>query len=154
MSEDAGQSRRSFVGQLVMLGGLAASFGTAVAFAARYVYPRMGLRRIRQVFLAPVADIPAGKGKVYDLPGGGNALVTNTGAEVVALSNICPHLGCKVRWEEDKRQFSCPCHGGVFQPDGTAVAGPPADEKKDLKRFNLKKVGENLFIEIEEIVRL
>jgi cytochrome b6-f complex iron-sulfur subunit len=72
----------------------------------------------------------------------------------VALSNVCPHLGCKVHWEEDKRQFFCPCHGGAFNPGGTAIAGPPADEKKDLKKFALKKVGENLFIEIEEIVRL
>ena len=146
--------RRSFIGYLVMLGGLAACFGTALAFAARYVYPRMGLRRVREIFLTPLSDIPAGKGKVFDLPGGGNALVTNTGTEVVALSNICPHLGCKVHWEEEKREFACPCHGGVFDPSGKAVSGPPAEEKKDLRRFHLKKVGENLFIEIEEIVRL
>lgn len=146
--------RRAFLSYLVMLGGLAASFGTAVALAARYVYPRLGLRRVRSVFLAPMADIPAGKGRVYDLPGGGMALVTNTGTEVVALSNVCPHLGCKVHWEEERRRFFCPCHGGVFTPEGTAVAGPPAEEKKNLKRFPLKKVGENLFIEVEEIVRL
>lgn len=148
------QARRAFLSYLVMLGGLAASFGTAIAFAARYVYPHLGLRRMRQIFLAPIKDIPVGKGKLYELPGGGTALVTNTGAEVVALSNVCPHLGCKVHWEEDKRQFFCPCHGGAFNPGGTAIAGPPADEKKDLKKFALKKVGENLFIEIEEIVRL
>lgn len=157
MSEnDSSESpgRRSFLSYLVMVGALFASFGTAVSFAARYVYPRLGLRRLRRVFLAPLADISVGKGRVYELPGGGTALVTNTGAEVVALSNVCPHLGCKVHWEEDKRRFFCPCHGGVFEPNGRAVAGPPADEKKDLTRFPLTKVGENLFIDIEEIVKL
>jgi cytochrome b6-f complex iron-sulfur subunit len=137
-----------------MLGGLLASFGTAVALAARYIYPRKGIRRLRQVFLAPVADIPAGKGKPYALPSGGTALVTNTGAEVVALSDVCPHLGCKVHWEEAERRFFCPCHGGIFDKDGRALAGPPADEGKDLTRFSLNQVGENLFIEIEEIVQL
>jgi Rieske Fe-S protein len=138
----------------MMLAGLAASFGTALAVAARYIYPRGGIRRVREIFLAPLRDIPAGKGRPYTLPSGSTALVTNTGSEVVALSDVCPHLGCKVRWEEDKRCFGCPCHGGVFDKDGHAVAGPPADEKKDLTRFKLKQVGENLFIEVEEIIHL
>lgn len=146
--------RRSFVVRTLMLGGLLSSFGTAVAVAARYIYPRKGIRRVREVFLAPLRDIAVGKGRPYTLPSGATALVTNTGAEVVALSDVCPHLGCKVHWEEEKREFFCPCHGGVFAKDGTALAGPPADEKKNLKRFGLKQVGENLFIEIDEIVHL
>jgi Rieske Fe-S protein len=153
MSE-ATPPRRSFLAQAAMLGALAASFGTAVAFAARYIYPRKGIRRIREVFLAPARDIPAGKGRPYTLPSGATALVTNTGTELVALSDVCPHLGCKVHWEEDKRRFFCPCHGGVFDKDGKALEGPPADEGKDLTRFRLKQVGENLFIEVEEIVHL
>lgn len=152
MTEESPGSRRSFLSQIVMLAGLCASFGTAVAFAARYIYPRKGIRRVREIFLAPLRDVPAGKGKPYTLPSGATALVTNTGTEVVALSDVCPHLGCKVHWEEEKRQFLCPCHGGVFEKDGKAVAGPPAEEKKDLKRFAVKQVGENLFIEFEEIV--
>lgn len=148
------RGRRSFLARALLFGGLAASFGTALAVVARYIYPRKGIRRIREVFLAPLRDIPVGKGRPYTLPSGATALVTNTGAEIVALSDVCPHLGCKVHWEEEKREFFCPCHGGVFAKDGRAVAGPPADEKKDLKKFGLKQVGENLFIEIDEIVHL
>jgi Rieske Fe-S protein len=147
-------TRRALLTWGVMAAGLLASFGTAASFAARYIYPRRALRRLREIFLAPLADVPAGKGKVYELPGGAKALVTNTGAEVVALSNVCPHLGCKVHWEEDQRRFFCPCHGGVFDPSGKAVAGPPADEGKDLTRYPVKRVGENLFIEIEEVIHL
>lgn len=153
MSADTPTGRRSFLAAAAMFAGLLASFGTAFAFAGRYLYPRRALRRLRQIFLAPLADVPAGKGRVYDLPGGGTALVTNTGAEVVALSNVCPHLGCKVHWEEDRRRFFCPCHGGVFDPSGKALAGPPADEGKDLERYALQKVGDNLFIEIEEVIQ-
>lgn len=152
--QTAAPTRRSFVSWLLMLAGLATSFGAAVAFAARYIYPRKGIRRVREIFLAPVRDIPAGKGRPYALPTGGTALVTHTGTEVVALSDVCPHLGCKVHWEEDERRFFCPCHGGVFDKDGKALAGPPAEEGKDLKRYAVKKAGESLFIEVEEIVTL
>lgn len=147
-------ARRSFLIAGLMFAGLAASFGTAFSFAARYLYPRRALRRLRRVFLAPLKDLPAGQGRVYDLPGGGTALVTNTGDEIVALSNVCPHLGCKVHWEEDKHRFFCPCHQGVFDPSGKAVSGPPADENKNLRRYGMQKVGDNLFVEIEEVVPL
>jgi menaquinol-cytochrome c reductase iron-sulfur subunit len=40
------------------------------------------------------------------------------------LTSICPHLGCTVPWNKEKRQFICPCHGATFGPDGTRVSGP------------------------------
>jgi cytochrome b6-f complex iron-sulfur subunit len=153
--EEAGAGpRRNFLTWGLMTAGLLASFGAAAGFAARYIYPRRALRRMREIFLTPLRDVPTGKGKVYDLPGGGTALVTHTGTEVVALSNVCPHLGCKVHWEEDNRRFFCPCHNGVFDPSGKALSGPPADEGKNLERYAVKQVGDNLFIEIEEVIEL
>jgi menaquinol-cytochrome c reductase iron-sulfur subunit len=41
------------------------------------------------------------------------------------LSAVCPHLGCSIGWNEDRRQFVCPCHNGAFAPDGKLLAGPP-----------------------------
>jgi menaquinol-cytochrome c reductase iron-sulfur subunit len=41
------------------------------------------------------------------------------------LSAICPHLGCSVSWQATQNKFLCPCHGGVFKPDGEHIAGPP-----------------------------
>jgi menaquinol-cytochrome c reductase iron-sulfur subunit len=40
------------------------------------------------------------------------------------LTSICPHLGCTVPWNKEKKQFVCPCHGGTFAADGTRVSGP------------------------------
>jgi Rieske Fe-S protein len=50
---------------------------------------------------------------------------TDNGRDFVALSNICSHLGCRVRWVADRQQFFCPCHNGVFDKDGNVVSGPP-----------------------------
>jgi cytochrome b6-f complex iron-sulfur subunit len=133
------------------LGSLLVSLG---GIAARYIYPRRALRRKRSIFLAPTGDIPAGKGRPYSLPDGSTALVTDTGSGIVALSNVCPHLGCKVHFEAAQGKFVCPCHQGVFEKDGTAVSGPPAEEGKNLKRYEVSRVGDNLFIEIEEVVQL
>lgn len=147
-------SRRGFLARAAMgmgLGGVMVALG---GIAARYIYPLKGIHRTRRIFLAPISDIPTGKGKPYSLPDGSTALVTDTGTEVVALSNICPHLGCKVHYESTQGKFLCPCHGGVFEKDGTALAGPPADEHQNLKRYTVSKVGENLFIDFEETVRL
>jgi len=52
--------------------------------------------------------------------------VTDEGnGNFVVFSRVCTHLGCLVRWDEKKQQFLCPCHGGVFDPAGNVVAGPP-----------------------------
>ncbi len=45
--------------------------------------------------------------------------------EFIAFSINCTHLGCPVRWLQDADLFMCPCHGGVFDADGTAASGPP-----------------------------
>jgi Rieske Fe-S protein len=46
-------------------------------------------------------------------------------AEITVFSPICPHLGCPINWQPDRSQFLCPCHGGVFSPQGRTLAGPP-----------------------------
>lgn len=45
--------------------------------------------------------------------------------EFVAFAINCTHLGCPVRWIETAQLFMCPCHGGVYNSDGTVAAGPP-----------------------------
>ena len=44
--------------------------------------------------------------------------------KLCVLSSICPHLGCTVPWDSDKKQFVCPCHGGIYAPDGSRISGP------------------------------
>ncbi len=51
--------------------------------------------------------------------------LVKTGTTVQALSAICPHLGCIVPWDASRKEFVCPCHGGVFGPDGAYRSGPP-----------------------------
>ena len=52
-------------------------------------------------------------------------VLTENGRDFIALSNICSHLGCRVRWLEDQDLFLCPCHNASFGKDGSVVSGPP-----------------------------
>lgn len=44
--------------------------------------------------------------------------------QVRVLSSVCPHLGCTVPWNLEKKQFVCPCHTAIFSPDGARIGGP------------------------------
>jgi Rieske Fe-S protein len=51
--------------------------------------------------------------------------VSRRGDDVVAFDPTCPHLGCHVEFNDSKKRFICPCHGGVFDAEGEVVSGPP-----------------------------
>lgn len=46
-------------------------------------------------------------------------------SNVVALSSVCTHLGCRVSWNRDTQALQCPCHGGVYDRHGVVKSGPP-----------------------------
>src|SRR5574341_475179 len=62
-------------------------------------------------------------------------VLTEDGQTYVAMSNICTHLGCRVRWIANQQKFFCPCHNGIFDKNGNVVSGPPP---RPLDRFEAK----------------
>jgi menaquinol-cytochrome c reductase iron-sulfur subunit len=70
-------------------------------------------------------------------------LLTEDGRDYVAMSNICTHLGCRVRWIADQSQFFCPCHNAAFAKDGSVQSGPPP---RPLDRFEVKVEEGTLYI--------
>jgi Rieske Fe-S protein len=70
-------------------------------------------------------------------------ILTVNGSDFVAISNICTHLGCRVRWITDQQQFFCPCHNGIFDKEGKVLAGPPP---RPLDRYEVKIENDQVFI--------
>jgi len=135
-----------------MVGGLAASYGTAAFMAGRYLYPARGRER-RWLFLCTLDRLAPGESLAYRTPIGERVTLARAGAtgtadDFVALSSTCPHLGCQVHWQAPQGRFFCPCHNGVFDPAGKAVSGPPADAGQSLSRYPLRVEGALLFIEV------
>ncbi len=50
--------------------------------------------------------------------------LVNLDSEIIALSEKCSHLGCRVPFCESSGQFECPCHGSVFNRAGEHRSGP------------------------------
>jgi len=48
------------------------------------------------------------------------------GDEVSARSLRCTHFGCTVNWSPEREEYVCPCHDGVYGPDGRVRSGPPS----------------------------
>ena len=72
-------------------------------------------------------------------------VLTEDGREFHAMSNICTHLGCRVRWIAERQQFFSPCHNGVFDKHGFVVSGPPP---RPLDEFTTKIEEDNLYIQL------
>lgn len=52
-------------------------------------------------------------------------VIRNSESDFTVFNGRCVHLGCAYSWNEDQQHFICPCHGGVYGPDGQVRAGPP-----------------------------
>ena len=72
-------------------------------------------------------------------------VLTENGRDYVAMSNICTHLGCRVRWISDQSQFFCPCHNAIFDEEGQVVSGPPP---RPLDRYETKVENNQIFIKV------
>lgn len=48
-----------------------------------------------------------------------------SGEDFTVFAVNCTHLGCPVNWLAGANLFLCPCHGGVYNGDGTVAGGPP-----------------------------
>ena len=165
--QPADPQRRSFLSSAcsaAMGAGLLASYGTLGAYAARYLYPAKSQPK-GWMYVTQAAAMKKGDAARYITPNGAAVTIIRQsesgdksggqsggsgGAEdFIALSSTCPHLGCKVHWEQQNNRFFCPCHNGAFDPTGQPTAGPPADAGQALPQYALKIENGLLYILVQ-----
>ncbi len=81
------------------------------------------LREGEWVPVARVADVPPGA-VVPFAAGAVLGHLLNQDGDFVAMSAVCTHMGCVLRWNEDRQLFRCPCHGADFNSDGVIQPTP------------------------------
>jgi Rieske Fe-S protein len=136
-----------------MRAGLTLSYGFLAVQALLFLLPRRLKARTRLVFAGSVGQFKMGAvQKLYDLEGS-EILIKRGEQGFAAFGTVCPHLGCRVHWEADKQRFFCPCHNGIFDADGRAVSGPPADAGQKLARVPLKVDDQSgtLYLEVKDV---
>ena len=149
------EPRRSALKRLAgvfMGGGLVAAYGTLAAVMARYLFPARPAPK-GWLFVTDLKALDVGESLVYQTPAGATVNVTRQGSgesvdDFHALSSVCPHLGCQVHWEAQNERFFCPCHNGIFTPDGVAIGGPPGEAGQTLPQFPLKVDRGLVFVEV------
>lgn len=151
----AGSDRRTFLkaaSSVAMVSGLAGGYGALGAVAGRFLYPAQPPEK-QWMFVARAQEFAAGDSRVYRGPIGETINITRQGdsgefSDFIALSSVCPHLGCQVHWEAQNNRYFCPCHNGTFDPSGKGTGGPPGDAGQSLPRYALKVEKNLLFIEV------
>jgi Rieske Fe-S protein len=135
----------------MMAGGLAAGYGTFGVMLGEFVYPAGGSNR-GWLFVCTVDQLKSGEAMDFVTPAGAKIVITRSGggaeaADFLALSSVCPHLGCRVHWEANNDRLFCPCHSGAFDKSGQPTAGPPKAANQSLVRYPLKVENGLLFVE-------
>ena len=137
---DALKSLLSFI----PLGVAGAGF---TAMGIRFISP-VKRKYERRIFTLHLDELPINESKLlYDLKGRELMMVRTGEKEILALSTVCTHLGCSVKWQKDKQQFYCPCHNAVFDKTGQVLEGPPP---APLDTYHVEIDGENVFIYYNE----
>ena len=98
---------------------------------------------------ASVADIPRDSGAILRRGASKIAVYKGPRGAVLALSAVCPHLGCIVAWNGAEKTWDCPCHGSRFDKVGRVVNGPANRDLEEVerpeglrrRRFSLQRPG-------------
>ena len=120
------------------MGTLAAAYGLMAAFLGRFLYPARA-PLTQWTYVCREGDLNGGQSFVFELPGGGPVSVARIGDQgraddFIALSSVCPHLGCTVQQGTDNVPFFCPCHKAGFHATGTALTEAELGENNPTPR--------------------
>lgn len=96
------------------------------------------------VFMQYLKDLPLRAEAYNDLkPGEGRIIKRNSEKWAVsrdeqnqlhAVSAVCTHMKCIVKWNNVEKTWDCPCHGSRFSPQGCVLEGPAISDldRKDI----------------------
>ena len=125
--------------------------GSLVATIAAFLYPvvRYLLPPKRPIVLqdtavaAKTGELAPNSAKVFRFGTAPAILVNTPDGKLVALSAVCTHLACTVRFEADTETLFCPCHNGRFDLGGNVLSGPPP---RPLETFAVTVSGSDIVV--------
>lgn len=121
-----GLNRRSFID--VCLGGTLTFLAALTGYSfLRYIWPSkatIGEEKGSEQATIPSVELPVGEAKLLRYAGRPVIVVRTDERSVSALSAVCTHLGCIVKWDRSRGQLACPCHAAFFDSKGNVISGP------------------------------
>lgn len=99
---------------------------------------------VTEVTLKDAQKLPLQSALMFKFGSSPAMLIHNADDSWVALSAVCTHLGCTVKFEPDQNRIHCACHGGIYDPKtGRNVSGPPP---KPLRAYKVKIAPDSVIV--------
>lgn len=138
----ASPARRRFF-LTIVLGGVGAVLAAAAGWPLfRFLSPRQEGAAAGKTTI-PRDKVPVGGAHFFQYQGHPAVVIQPSAGQFIALTAVCTHLGCIVKWQKDKEDFLCPCHGGRYSPEGKVLAGPPP---KPLETYAVTVQGDSILV--------
>ena len=126
-------NRREFLSYLsVAWAAFAAAWSGLLALAFRFSYPNVNFEPDMEFVAGTPDDYEEGVDERWK--NGFGVWIYKSEGKLVALSNICTHLGCIPNWLPNELKYKCPCHGSGYYPNGINFEGPAP---RPLERYKI-----------------
>ncbi len=145
--EKRGISRRKIIGY-GWIAATAIAVGELMGGTLAFLWPKVKGKRTKNIFPAGrVDDFPVGKIRPFRKE---KVFINRTDKGFLAMSSICTHLRCVVRWTEPKNIFECPCHGAKFNAVGEVLEGPPP---RPMDIYPIKIVEDKIVVDTSKTIQ-
>ena len=131
------RTRRAF---LVAAGAAGLAYTAAMAYPIyRYLASPQEMEAaasaVTEVTLKDAQKLPLASVLMFKFGPSPAMLIHHQDGRWIAMTAVCTHLGCTVKYEADQDRIHCSCHGGVYNAyTGANVSGPPP---KPLKLYKV-----------------
>lgn len=88
-------------------------------------------------------ELAVNSGKIFQFGRHPALLILGPDGEYRAMSDICTHMGCALRYLPTMQQVWCSCHSGFFDLEGRVVSGPPP---RPLERYLVQVRGSEIIV--------
>ena len=118
-------TRREFL-NYAWLASLGFTFLVGIGGATYFfAFPRFKTGEFGGIFpLGKAGDVLPGPNDPPKHDTAGKFWLSNVNGMIVALYDVCVHLGCLYEWQPVTGRFECPCHGSKYARDGKYIEGP------------------------------
>ena len=141
---DETATRRFFINfSLIATGAVAVAGG--VFPLLKYILPNAGKGGAATAKVKiPLNEVSVGDARFFKFKGKPAILIRKSEDEVIAMSAVCTHLGCIVKYSAADSTLLCPCHGAKFDGNGKVLAGPAPT---NLDQFSASIEGGSVVVE-------
>lgn len=136
-------NRRSFLNVLLGAGVLAWAGSVFYPVLEYFKIPARKDDEPNSVVAAKFADLKPNQGVIFKFGSEPGLLIMTPDGKLCAVSAVCTHLDCTVRYRPDLQKIHCACHNGMYDTNGQNLSGPPP---RPLRPYRVEQRGDDVVV--------